>query len=430
MSSGFKTELCRNYASREGCGFDVECTSAHGPVELSFYTDRENIKKLDLALPEAVEAHKNRIAEAVAQETKRSLRKLGFPIAELDGDVYKSFLCKHWVTFNDCGTCEHPDGCAACDGAHGEAELYYYSNPTHRKLLQLDTDDGLEAHRKERRDVNLYDACAEVGEVMWSRSGRGGIDYPIIAVPLRLEVMGATSTNRGGVESTTLRLSDLLAPTGPNKVAEKEISLYKTVLCPARDVGCKAGHHCDQAHSLDQVSFYTQDMKKRIGLASAEDIQAHKESMVRSQKAYNCLFVVCVSLREETDHLLEQIPVRWEEETTGKAPIAVEKMVLPVTEEEMNSVANHFKTKLCDNYKRKGSCQYGFRCRFAHGEDDLRTFGQNQRDKITSESAVREFAHNAEMKAKGLIPDSAPATTIPPHAVIIIMQRVTITTII
>jgi hypothetical protein len=34
--------------------------------------------------------------------------------------------------------------------------------------------------------------------------------------------------------------------------------------------------------------------------------------------------------------------------------------------------ANHFKTKLCDNFA-KGSCTYGERCHFAHGSSDLRT---------------------------------------------------------
>jgi hypothetical protein len=52
----------------------------------------------------------------------------------------------------------------------------------------------------------------------------------------------------------------------------------------------------------------------------------------------------------------------------GNAPPPVKN---PVRGSNAGGGGNNFKTKLCDNFN-KGSCTFGDRCHFAHGESELR----------------------------------------------------------
>ena len=36
-----------------------------------------------------------------------------------------------------------------------------------------------------------------------------------------------------------------------------------------------------------------------------------------------------------------------------------------------------FKTSLCNNFSKYGNCNFGDRCKFAHGEEDVRPGGEN-----------------------------------------------------
>lgn len=56
-----------------------------------------------------------------------------------------------------------------------------------------------------------------------------------------------------------------------------------------------------------------------------------------------------------------------------------------------NTIADHYKTRLCKNFAAKGSCTYECFCRFAHGPSDLRTYAQNVRTGLTTEEAVRDY---------------------------------------
>jgi hypothetical protein len=42
-------------------------------------------------------------------------------------------------------------------------------------------------------------------------------------------------------------------------------------------------------------------------------------------------------------------------------------------------VADRFKTRSCENFKRHGECSFAHRCMFAHGEEELRTTEMNIR---------------------------------------------------
>ena len=40
-----------------------------------------------------------------------------------------------------------------------------------------------------------------------------------------------------------------------------------------------------------------------------------------------------------------------------------------------SSPNQNYKTELCKNYTESGGCPYGWRCKFAHGKDELARFG-------------------------------------------------------
>lgn len=60
-------------------------------------------------------------------------------------------------------------------------------------------------------------------------------------------------------------------------------------------------------------------------------------------------------------------------------------------EEAKDILSKRFKTKLCTNYVAQGVCPYAERCRFAHGDAELRTCEENIRDGLITEEAVKQF---------------------------------------
>jgi hypothetical protein len=54
-------------------------------------------------------------------------------------------------------------------------------------------------------------------------------------------------------------------------------------------------------------------------------------------------------------------------------------------------LAERFKTRSCENFKRHGECSFAHRCMFAHGEEELRTTEMNLRDDLTTEEAIKTF---------------------------------------
>jgi hypothetical protein len=54
-------------------------------------------------------------------------------------------------------------------------------------------------------------------------------------------------------------------------------------------------------------------------------------------------------------------------------------------------IADRFKTRSCENFKRHGECSFAHRCMFAHGEEDLRTTEMNIRGGLTTEEAIKTF---------------------------------------
>jgi hypothetical protein len=58
-----------------------------------------------------------------------------------------------------------------------------------------------------------------------------------------------------------------------------------------------------------------------------------------------------------------------------------------------------FKTRMCKNYAEAGSCRYGARCRFAHGDSDMRTQENNFDDGLTSEQALNAFQAGAKLRS-------------------------------
>lgn len=54
-------------------------------------------------------------------------------------------------------------------------------------------------------------------------------------------------------------------------------------------------------------------------------------------------------------------------------------------------LAERFKTQMCRNYEKKGSCPYENKCMFAHGDADLRTPEMNVRDGLFTEESIEAF---------------------------------------
>jgi hypothetical protein len=54
-------------------------------------------------------------------------------------------------------------------------------------------------------------------------------------------------------------------------------------------------------------------------------------------------------------------------------------------------LAERFKTRSCENFKRHGECSFAHRCMFAHGEEGLRTTEMNIRSGLTTEKAIKTF---------------------------------------
>lgn len=74
-----------------------------------------------------------------------------------------------------------------------------------------------------------------------------------------------------------------------------------------------------------------------------------------------------------------------------KAPtVKLNKKAGAATKAE-DAFADHYKTRLCVNYQKDGSCRYGRVCRFAHGSADVRTYAQNVREGITSVENLTAF---------------------------------------
>ena len=46
----------------------------------------------------------------------------------------------------------------------------------------------------------------------------------------------------------------------------------------------------------------------------------------------------------------------------------------------MPNMNNRYKTKLCENYKKGGYCQFGNKCSYAHGKHDLRILNEDEKD--------------------------------------------------
>jgi hypothetical protein len=54
-------------------------------------------------------------------------------------------------------------------------------------------------------------------------------------------------------------------------------------------------------------------------------------------------------------------------------------------------LAERFKTRSCENFKRHGECSFAQRCMFAHGEEELRTTEMNLRGGLTTAEAIKTF---------------------------------------
>jgi hypothetical protein len=85
-------------------------------------------------------------------------------------------------------------------------------------------------------------------------------------------------------------------------------------------------------------------------------------------------------------------------------------------------LAERFKTKMCQNHEKHGSCPYETRCMFAHGEQDLRTKEMNLAANLVTEEAIKNFQRDRMMadreaalaKAKGPKKAAGPKKVIQP----------------
>lgn len=71
-----------------------------------------------------------------------------------------------------------------------------------------------------------------------------------------------------------------------------------------------------------------------------------------------------------------------------------------------------FQTKICDHWKRSGSCSYGDACWYAHGEDDLRKVSMPRNHRLAEEKAAGENFYGIKEDSK--IKPSDDVRTSPP----------------
>jgi hypothetical protein len=81
---------------------------------------------------------------------------------------------------------------------------------------------------------------------------------------------------------------------------------------------------------------------------------------------------------------------------------------------KVSILAERFKTKMCQNYEKHGSCPYEARCMFAHGEQELRTTEMNMTEKLTTDEAIKAFQRNSAANKKKSV--KSPVTKAPVKA--------------
>jgi hypothetical protein len=64
------------------------------------------------------------------------------------------------------------------------------------------------------------------------------------------------------------------------------------------------------------------------------------------------------------------------------------------------SLYERYKTKACCTYTLQGSCRYGTRCMYAHGDHDMRTVERNIADGLTTDDAIRAHQNVLRMRAQ------------------------------
>lgn len=170
-----------------------------------------------------------------------------------------------------------------------------------------------------------------------------------------------------------------------NKTADPA---YRTKLCAHWHAGkCQYGDRCIFAHGVAELrSFGDPDM---VGAGAGTPSPAEETAPASDNPAYRTQ--ICTRWMEGSCQYGDRCNFAHGEEQLrqfGGTGSGVARFTTVDVKSRSNDPA--FRTKLCTRWAQ-GSCQYGDRCMFAHGEEQLRAFGG-----IDSTQPPRRTATSAE----------------------------------
>jgi hypothetical protein len=143
--------------------------------------------------------------------------------------------------------------------------------------------------------------------------------------------------------------------------------LYKTELCRgySRDGACRYGANCQFAHGIEELRPAPQGANKVIKISLDND-----EIQIPPPLTSN-LNISVENADEDKDLKLRALPIlnisNITDMNSPKRSTTAESVTSPKVKDP-----RVYKTELCQKFEETGSCPYGLKCQFAHGNKELR----------------------------------------------------------
>jgi hypothetical protein len=287
------------------------------------------------------------------------------PKKKVNTNMYKTNLCR---TFSRTGSCPYGP---KCQFAHGEADL----RPVPREA-------------ESPKDKDLAASSPMVAQALYAGANNKDVVSPRIAM---ISMEGALSPIDHKTFSLSPKVVDQLTrktPSSPSLIAgsprvallnlasgvsatDKPIpegarvdcdpKLYKTELCRgfSRDGSCRYGANCQFAHGIEELRPAPQGASKVIKISLENSISEDTSFIRPSSPAFE----------HGADGALPSLNIpAFNEISSPKRSNIHESCVSPKVKDP-----RVYKTELCQKFEETGSCPYGLKCQFAHGNKELRS---------------------------------------------------------
>eukprot|EP00252_Welwitschia_mirabilis_P027082 TRINITY_DN9160_c0_g1_i2.p1 TRINITY_DN9160_c0_g1~~TRINITY_DN9160_c0_g1_i2.p1 ORF type:complete len:262 (+),score=49.63 TRINITY_DN9160_c0_g1_i2:210-995(+) len=203
----------------------------------------------------------------------------------------------------------------------------------------------------------------------------------------------------GGVHSIpqiTVQANSLVAPSNKTFIKPDQAPGYKTQLCVNYKTaeGCRFGSKCTFAHGEEELRKEGKDLDKDKSTGEGKNreaaaanfgdllktkisIDASYASAIIGKGGANTKHIHRVTgakmfIRDhESDPALKNVEFEGSLEQVTQATLMVRELI-KFQPAKSSFIPELRKTKLCENYA-KGSCSYGEKCHFAHGQDELKS---------------------------------------------------------